>query len=764
MIKLNLTEGIPNTVELTSLYNAIGDKQIALPVFQRSYLWTDEEKKLLLKSLAANLTIGSIILWNPVDEPNMPIKKIDGFELPNNPEYLILDGQQRMTFLSNLYREAESGLQFKGNYEYYIRFDTSASFDLDIYSEKVQIDCSRLKNSDKDSINIKRIIKSGIDEIRPKLSIEQAHVLQGFITRLNGKINVYVINAPRPHALYLYQTCNMSGKQLKKLDIVEAVLSNKYKDLMKDIERFGKEISLNAQGHKQFKIFNESLLLRLVSSKLSFKFETYPKIGSDAVFDIFSPKYFPKYNNKAAGLTERVVKKTWSDVKSCVRLFKHYLQQDLYYRGSDAMSLPSTVISILFIDKYKKVFESDYSKRSRFYYWYLLNTLHNHYSGKSTNSKVDEDINTIMISASYDGCIEHLLDNIVKSLQFNLRNELHIKEKYFGVSGNERPEVTSGAIWMYSEKLRVLKQMMWLNACRQGARDWKTDLLLEKYDKIEVHHIFPKSQFSHSNWKTRFNKLIDHPLNFAFITKRSNQIISKTTAEVYLPVLFEDFEKQKELQKQGIKQSLVNRNELKRDNFFKWLKARSEHLSLQLNTMLEEIRDGKAANQPSSPEEDYLREGKETDLIEFKSTFGYNLTEKRLDDRIEFEIIKAINAFANARGGYLYIGVADDGKILGLETDCLAFNESVDNLLRRIHQRCREAFEDYRSDIIDPKLLVVDNLQVVVIKVHKALKSPNATIKTPKKKFLSFYNVGPNQQLAFKRMNTQSEHRLIQKK
>jgi hypothetical protein len=367
-----------------------------------------------------------------------------------------------------------------------------------------------------------------------------------------------------------------------------------------------------------------------------------------------------------------------------------------------------------------------------------------------------------MISKSYDGCIEELLDNIVKSLQVNSRNELHIEEKYFGVFGNERPEVISGKIWMYSEKLRVLQQMMWLNACRLGARDWKTDLLLEKFDKIEVHHIFPKSQFSQSNWKTRFNKLIDHPLNFAFITKRSNQIISKTTAEVYLPVLFEDFEKQKELQKQGIKQALVNRNELKRDNFFKWLKARSENLTLQLNKMLEEIRDGKVANQPSSPEEEYLKNGKETDLIEFKSTFGYNLNENRLDDVIEFEIIKAINAFANARGGYLYIGVADDGTILGLDKDLLAFNESMDKLLNRIQQRCREAFEDYRSDILDPKLLDVNGLQVVVVKVHKALDSPNATIKTPKRKFLSLYKVGPNQRLAFKRMNTRSELRLIQ--
>ena len=758
---LTLTAGQPNVIDLSKIYEAIENKEIGLPIFQRAYLWSDEEKRLLLKSLAANLTIGSIILWHPVNEVGMPFKNIDGFELPDHPEYLILDGQQRMTFLSNLYREAESGQQQKGSYEYYFRFDTKASFNIDIYSEKVQSHCSRPKNSDKDSINIKRLIKSGIDEIRPLLTAEEITILQSFLVRLKGKINVYAINEDRSHALYLYQTCNMSGKQLKKLDIVEAVLSNRYKDLMKDINRFSNEISLNAQGYKQFKDFNDSLLLRLVSTKLSFKFETYPKIGSDAVFDIFNPTYYPEYGRNVAPLTESAVKKTWSDVKSCIKLFKGFLQSELFYRGSDSMTLPSTVISILFIDKYKGEFESDFSKRSKFYHWFLLNTLHNHYSGKSTNSKVDADIKAVMTSVSFDGCIGILLDNIVKNLQLSSREELLIEQKYFGVYGDERPEVANGEIWKNSEKLRVLKQMMWLNACRQGARDWKTDLLLEKFDKIEVHHIFPKSQFNQAHWKERFNKLIDHPLNFAFITKRSNQIISKTPAELYLPILFEDFEKQVELQRQGIKQSLVNKNDLKRDNFFHWLKDRSKHLTNQLNTMLEEIREGKAAEQPNSPEQEFLLNGKETDLIEFKSTFGFNLKENRLDDVMEFEIIKAVNAFANNRGGYLYIGVDDQGKVIGLQNDLDAFGIDLDKLQNRIQQRCREAFEDYKTDIVDPRLLEINGEYVIVIKVHKALNSPNAAIKTPKKKFLQHYKVGPNQRLAFIRKNARSETRLI---
>jgi len=114
---LTLTAGQPNVIDLSKIYEAIENKEIGLPIFQRAYLWSDEEKRLLLKSLAANLTIGSIILWHPVNEVGMPFKNIDGFELPDHPEYLILDGQQRITFLSNLYREAESGQQQKGSYE-----------------------------------------------------------------------------------------------------------------------------------------------------------------------------------------------------------------------------------------------------------------------------------------------------------------------------------------------------------------------------------------------------------------------------------------------------------------------------------------------------------------------------------------------------------------------------------------------------------------------------------------------------------------------
>jgi len=85
----------------------------------------------------------------------------------------------------------------------------------------------------------------------------------------------------------------------------------------------------------------------------------------------------------------------------------------------------------------------------------------------------------------------------------------------------------------------------------------------------------------------------------------------------------------------------------------------------------------------------------------------------------------------------------------------------LDKLQNRIQQRCREAFENYKTDILDPRTIEIEGKTVIVIKVHKALNSPNAAIKTPKKRFLQYYKVGPNQRLAFIRKNARSETRLI---
>ena len=67
--------------------------------------------------------------------------------------------------------------------------------------------------------------------------------------------------------------------------------------------------------------------------------------------------------------------------------------------------------------------------------------------------------------------------------------------------------------------------------------------------------------------------------------------------------------------------------------------------------------------------------GGEGDQVEFKSTLRWNLRTEKADKNLEYVIVKTISAFLNSDGGNLFIGVADDGQLLGLDLDYRSFQK-----------------------------------------------------------------------------------------
>lgn len=97
---------------------------------------------------------------------------------------------------------------------------------------------------------------------------------------------------------------------------------------------------------------------------------------------------------------------------------------------------------------------------------------------------------------------------------------------------------------------------------------------------------------------------------------------------------------------------------------------------------------------------EYLSEP-EGQKIEFKSTFSFNFNRfkngegKFSDPSIEKEVSIAIAAMANAEGGRLYIGVRDDGKIMGLDDDFeLMKRPNDDYFSRQVLQSIRNHIKD----------------------------------------------------------------------
>ena len=55
--------------------------------------------------------------------------------------------------------------------------------------------------------------------------------------------------------------------------------------------------------------------------------------------------------------------------------------------------------------------------------------------------------------------------------------------------------------------------------------------------------------------------------------------------------------------------------------------------------------------------------------MEFKATLRWNLQERKKDRAMESAVLKTIAGFMNSDGGWLLVGVGDDGEIVGLESD-----------------------------------------------------------------------------------------------
>lgn len=101
-----------NTSNLVEIINRVEKNEILLPDFQRDFVWKDEEKqRMLVASVLCKMPVGSILLLesNPDDYAANVIgcaKKVVDISQINGEVSFLLDGQQRITVLTNVFSNA----------------------------------------------------------------------------------------------------------------------------------------------------------------------------------------------------------------------------------------------------------------------------------------------------------------------------------------------------------------------------------------------------------------------------------------------------------------------------------------------------------------------------------------------------------------------------------------------------------------------------------------------------------------------------------
>lgn len=126
----------PDKQKLLSLVEGARKGKIALPQFQRNFVWSRDDITDLLISIHKNYFIGSfLLLRTDVDSSPFAARAIQGVEIGTNslrPDWMVLDGQQRLTSLHYVF--AAPNIPLRGTkypYRFFLDLNKLVSGEID---------------------------------------------------------------------------------------------------------------------------------------------------------------------------------------------------------------------------------------------------------------------------------------------------------------------------------------------------------------------------------------------------------------------------------------------------------------------------------------------------------------------------------------------------------------------------------------------------------------------------------------------------------
>lgn len=541
-------------MKISTILDHIDSGHMALPEFQRGYVWSGDQVRGLFDSLYRRHPVGGLLVW--ATEAKTAAHRGDG-PVVSGIVKLLLDGQQRMTSLYGVIRgkppkffdgnaKAFSGLHF------HLENETFAFYQpLKMEGDPLWVDVSTLMQAGTAGLGgfVTKLTQQ--PELAPKIG-----VYVGRLSQLVGISDVdlhieEVTGADKSLDVVvdIFNRVNSGGTKLSKGDLALAKICADWPEA-----RATMKTKLKAWAQADFN-FNLDWLLRSLNTVLT------------------GEAKFSHLDDKTADDIQDGLKRSTKAIDTALNLIGGRLGLDHEQVLFGRFAIP---VMVRFLDQNKG--QLNEKQRDKLLFWFAQAGMWGRYSG-NTESTIDEDL-----AALESGGI----DGLLTKLRF-WRGGLRVEPEHFtGWSLGAR----------FYPVLYMLTRM-------GGARDWGTGIelkanLLGKMSKLEVHHIFPKAQlYKLDHKRAEVNALA----NFCFQTKQTNLEISDRLPEEY----FAEFEKRHPgaLATQWIP---MDTELWKMKNYRDFLEARKELLAAEANKRMEELLhgethwlEGAAARKPSSP-------------------------------------------------------------------------------------------------------------------------------------------------------------------
>ncbi len=527
-------------MKISTILVHIDSGHMALPEFQRGYVWSRDQVRHLFESLYRRHPVGGLLVW--VTESKAATHRGDG-PLAAGVIKLILDGQQRMTSLYGVIRGKPPKF-FDGNVQAFtgLRFhlekeDFAFYQPLKMQGDPLWIDVTALMSAGTTGLGSAVTQLSADPALVPKIG-EYVARLSRLLGVMDVDLHIEEVTGPDKSldvVVDIFNKVNSGGTKLSKGDLALANICAQWpearatmKHTLADWEQAGYH-------------FNLDWLLRSVNTALT----------GEAKFQFL--------HNQSAAQVQDGLKRATKHVDTSLNLIAGRLGLDHDQVFFGRFGVP---VMVRYLDKHPGPLDA--KEYDKLLFWYVQAGMWGRFSG-STESFIDQDLAAL---EGPGGGLDRLLE------QLRLWH------------GGLRVEPGHFTGWSLGARFYPVLYML----TRMGAaRDWGTGLplkanLLGKMSKLEVHHIFSKAVLYQAGYsRSEVNALA----NFCFLTKNTNLDISAGLPEKYFPLI------EKKHPGALASQWIPDDPELwKIGNFPKFLEARKQLLAAEVNRRMEDLLHG----------------------------------------------------------------------------------------------------------------------------------------------------------------------------
>lgn len=522
MAKLERTDKPVNV-----LLEELGKGEIRLPEIQRGYVWYRPQARDLIDSLYREYPSGLILLWKPEELPELRDRSFEQAG-ERKVNYLVLDGQQRLTSLKQV-------------------FDGEIAVYFNVEDETFQIESAKMKANPL-WVSVRDTLGKGAVKVWLEL---QKRIDAGSDNADKSQLEEYLDRLSRLEKIKEYRYPVMIIHTDDYAEVTESFIRiNSRGTRLREAELAMAQLAFHWPGAivREFESALEDYEQANYEFEARFLMRCFVAVGTNQS----RFRYLSALWKKSQPELEAIWKRTRKAVDHTV----NFLKNNAGIESAGWIPSINALVPLVVYFSTKGGSLSDKEARGLLF-WFLEATIHGRFTG-SPETKLDQDLRAIAGTSPLNDLIGNLRREVAG---FDITSEM-LEGKY---------------------QRNPFLPLMFIVFRKNQAQDWFTGTVLSSTNvgpdhQLELHHIFPKAVLKQAdNYESHE---IDDLANIAFLSQKANRTILKSLPNKYLP----------DIEQSRLEAQLVPEQEFwKLENFRSFLTERRNRIAQAINEYLREL-------------------------------------------------------------------------------------------------------------------------------------------------------------------------------